>query len=326
LSAGRKYFFVGLNTGFISGKNPDQRCCDFYAARSGHGLHSSIVGNVVIPGGVGTNTNTAEITDDPAWRQLSDNIAAHGAVAGIQLGTVWESYSGMKSFVSRTSAIEIGRCQDLVRAISGREIKLLFHALFAGSELAIEAGFRHIQLHAAHGYLFSLLIDSRLYPRAEIVLAAVAEWATRLARFGIETSIRVSLKTGDPAFDSAGREAFMCQIASLPVNYVDLSSGFYQIDKRLIYPSLALFVRQRREEAIAIARRYGKMQFIHSGKALQVVEANFPSNLHIGICRDLIANPNYLRDKDNGCINAMKCHYYSRGEAHLTCGRWSDRR
>jgi NADPH2 dehydrogenase len=36
----------------------------------------------------------------------------------------------------------------------------------------------------------------------------------------------------------------------------------------------------------------------------------------------LIANPDYLRDKDNGCINAMKCHYYSRGEAHLTCGRW----
>jgi NADPH2 dehydrogenase len=44
------------------------------------------------------------------------------------------------------------------------------------------------------------------------------------------------LRSGDPAFDADGREVFLDQIASLPVDYVDLSSGFYEIDKRLIYP------------------------------------------------------------------------------------------
>ena len=322
LSAPRKYFFVGLNSGFIVDKSPDQRCVDFYAARSGHGLHCAIVGNVTIPGGVGTNANTAEISDRSAWRRLADSIAGKGALAGIQLATVWPSYTGMKSFVSRASADEISRCRDRVRSIAVGDIERLFRAVQAGSDVAMTAGYGHIQLHAAHGYLLSLLSDRRIYRQADTVLAAIAGWAARCAASGVETSIRVSLRAGDPAFDANGREAFLDQIASLPVDYVDLSSGFYEIDKRLIYPSLASIVRQRREETVAVANRHADREFIFSGKSLPAIVADLPTNLHIGVCRDLIANPDYLRDRDNGCINTMKCHYYSRGEAHLTCGRW----
>ncbi len=322
LSAPRKHFFVGLNTGFVFDKCPDQRCFDFYAARSGHGLHCAIVGNVTIPGGVGTNANTAEISDNPAWRRLADSIAAKGALAGIQLATVWPFYTGMKNFVSRANADEISRRRYMVRSIAVADIERLFLAFRAGSDLAMKAGFGHIQLHAAHGYLLSLLIDCRIYPQADTVLAAIEGWAARSAACGVETSVRVSLRTGDPVFDANGREAFLDQIASLPVDYVDLSSGFYEIDKRLIYPSLASIVRQRREESAAVANRHADREFIFSGKSSPAVEADLPTNLHIGVCRDLIANPDYLRDRDNGCISTMKCHYYSRGEAHLTCGRW----
>lgn len=325
MSAPRKYFLVGLNTGFAVEKCPDQRCFDFYAARSGHGLHCAIVGNVTIPGGVGTNANTAEISDHPAWRLLADSIAAKGALAGIQLATVWRSYTGMKNFVSRASADEISRCRDKARSIAAGDIQRLFRAVQAGSDLAIKAGFAHIQLHAAHGYLLSLLIDSRISPQADTVLAAIASWAERCAACEVETSIRVSLRTGDPAFDANGRELFLDQIASLPVDYVDLSSGFYEIDKRLIYPSITSMVRQRREETVAVANRHKYRDFIFSGKSSSELEAELPAKLHIGICRDLIANPDYLIEKENGCINAMKCHYYSRGEAHLTCGRWAER-
>jgi len=318
----KKFFFVGLNTGYVVDKCPDQRCFDFYATRSGHGLHCAIVGNVTIPGGVGTNVDTAEISDHPAWRRLADSIAAKGALAGLQLATVWPSYIGMKNFVSRASADEIGQCREIVRSITVGDIKRLFCAFQAGSDLAMKAGFGHIQLHAAHGYLLSLLIDRRIYQQADTVLATIASWAARYASRGVETSIRVSLRTGDPAFDANGREAFLDQIASLSVGYVDLSSGFYEIDKRLIYPSLASIVRERRDETVAVANRHQHREFIFSGKSLAVIEADLPANLHIGVCRDLIANPDYLRDKDNGCINAMKCHYYSRGEARLTCGRW----
>jgi 2,4-dienoyl-CoA reductase-like NADH-dependent reductase (Old Yellow Enzyme family) len=322
LSAPRKYFFVGLNTGFLSDRVPDERCFDFYAARSGHGLHCAIVGNVTIPGGVGTNASTAEISDHPAWLKLADRIAAKGALAGIQLATVWPSYTGMKKFVSRASADKISWCRDLVRSIAISDVERLFCAVQAGSELAMRAGFAHIQLHAAHGYLIGLLIDRRINPQADMVVGAIADWAARWAARGVETSIRVSLLTGDAAFDANGRDAFLDEIASLPVAYVDLSSGFYEIDKRLVYPSLPSIVRQRREQTVTVANRHKHGQFIFSGKSLSAIEADLPANLHIGVCRDLIANPDYLRDRNDGCITAMKCHYHSRGQTSLTCARW----
>ena len=141
-------------------------------------------------------------------------------MAGIQLATLWPSYTGMKSFVSRASAKEIEHCQNLVRALSTDDIESLFCAVHNGSDLAIRAGFGHIQLHAAHGYLISLLIDCRIYPDADIVLAAIADWAKRCAACGVETSIRVSLRTGDAAFDAVSRDAFIDQIVALPVTYV----------------------------------------------------------------------------------------------------------
>src|SRR5258708_2628456 len=99
-STDRKYFFLGLNTGFMSNGIPDSRCYEFYARRSRHGLYCAIVGNVVIPGGFGTNMNTPEISNSHAWRHLADAIASNGALPGIQLATAWKGYSGRKKFVS----------------------------------------------------------------------------------------------------------------------------------------------------------------------------------------------------------------------------------
>ena len=147
---------------------------EFYSARSGNGLHCAIVGNVVIPGGIGTNDNTAEISDDPSWGELAHSITARGAVAGVQLATAWPSYRGMKNFVSRESAQEITRYREIVKPIAAADIEGVFCAARAGTDLAIKAGFGHIQLHAAHGYLLSLLIDRRIYPQADMVLAAIA--------------------------------------------------------------------------------------------------------------------------------------------------------
>ena len=130
----RKYFFVALNTGFVVDRHPDRRCFEFYSARSGNGLHCAIVGNVVIPGGIGTNDNTAEISDDPSWGELAHSITARGAVAGVQLATAWPSYRGMKNFVSRESAQEKIQAQsELVQLLENQ-----LRAARDGSELQLE--------------------------------------------------------------------------------------------------------------------------------------------------------------------------------------------
>ena len=100
----------------------------------------------------------------------------------------------------------------------------------------MEAGFRHLQVHAAHGYLFSLLIDDRINERAPEVLERLIGWALRYSACDMETLIRISLRTGDPHFDANGRDRFHAQVAKLPFDFIDVSSGFYNIDKQLIYP------------------------------------------------------------------------------------------
>src|SRR5438045_8451784 len=93
---------------------------EFYSARSGNGLHCAIVGNVVIPGGIGTNDNTAEISDDPSWGELAHSITARGAVAGVQLATAWPSYRGMEDIVARESAQEVRRYREIVKQLTAR--------------------------------------------------------------------------------------------------------------------------------------------------------------------------------------------------------------
>jgi hypothetical protein len=71
-----------------------------------------------------------------------------------------------------------------------------------------------------------------------------------------------------------------------------------------------------------VAERHPQKGFILSGLAGKDKKFELPSNLHFGLCRDLIANPDFLEQPNDGCLNRNKCHYFSRGEKHLTCAVW----
>jgi 2,4-dienoyl-CoA reductase-like NADH-dependent reductase (Old Yellow Enzyme family) len=212
--------------------------------------------------------------------------------------------------------------REVVRKLGRAEIGSALKALDKGSQFAAEAGFRHLQVHAAHGYLFSLLVDHRLNENASEALEGLTAWAMRQSAASIETSIRISLRTGDAIFDQEGRDHFHEQVMGLPFDFVDVSSGFYSIDKRLIYPGRPDVLRARRTETVSLALRYPDRRFIISGRALLEQEQELPANVHVGLCRDLIANPDYLTDGSKGCRNSGKCHYFSRGTKHITCSQW----
>jgi 2,4-dienoyl-CoA reductase-like NADH-dependent reductase (Old Yellow Enzyme family) len=322
ISDGRRLFFVALNTGYVTAGTPDRRCLDFYTQRASPDLYCAIVGNVVIPGGVGSNSATPTISSNQAWKDLASAIGGQGSMPGIQLATAWEGYAGARSFRSRHPEAVIAAARVLVAQLTVPDIDRLLGALRLATELSVDAGFRHIQLHAAHGYLFSLLVDSAINPRASEVLDKLMTWAHKLREGGAESSLRVSLRTGYAAFDRSGREAFLDAIALLPVDYVDVSSGFYNIDKQLIYPARPEVIAARRHETVALAERHPMRAFIYSGRAFYHDTRTLPSNVHLGLCRDLIANPDFLKQPERGCANLGKCHYFSRGEQHLACGQW----
>ena len=138
----------------------------------------------------------------------------------------------------------------------------------------------------------------------------------------METSLRFSLSTGDERVDADDRDDLIDRLIALPFSYFDVSDGFYNINKRLIYPSTTRLLTSRREATLALANRHPEKQFILSGRSSGAWETTLPRNVHIGICRDLIANPNFLLERQNGCKNCNKCHYFSRGHQELECGLW----
>ena len=323
LERNRRIFFVGLNTGYASGGVPDRQFLEFYRQRISTALDCAIVGNVVFPSGFPCNETTPTISGLRVWSEVARTIYDGGSIPGVQLTTAWEGYAGQRKFVARDTAGAIRRCRKVVRGMTKAKIGKLFASLDEGTDLALAAGFRHIQLHAAHGYLFSLLVDGRLFPDAGDVLDKIGRWAKRWSSSDVEVSLRFSLRTGDAEFDAKGSTAFHDSVASLPVKYIDVSSGFYNIDKQLIYPARPDVLERRRIETMALANRHQNAEFIYSGRAMRQSSDDLPANVHIGLCRDLIANAQYLAKRSRGCQNSGKCHYYSRGISSLTCALWA---
>lgn len=316
----RKYFFLAVNTGLVVDALPDERCRDFYRERSGPEVYCSIVGNVVIPGGSPSNSVCSFISDSGTWKDLASAISEKGTIAGIQLSSVWEGYQGIKKFSSRSGGII-----DYVNAahsISRQQIIKALDGLTRGTEHAVNAGYRHIQLHAAHGYFFNLLLDYRFSPMPELVAGYIENWAAELHKIGVETSLRVSFGTGDEKCDLADGGRALDEMVEYPVDYIDLSHGFYNVNKRVIYPSTPKILAERSKINLAVAAKYPKRKFIMSGKSALARESVLPENISVGICRDLIANPNFIKTLQDGCANCMKCHYFSLGQSELSCGLW----
>lgn len=316
----RKYFFLAVNTGLVVNGLPDERCRAFYRERSGPEVYCSIVGNVVIPGGVPSNSVCSFISGSPTWKDLASAISEEGTIAGVQLSSAWEGYQGIKKFSSKVGAIR--GYLEAARSISREQITDALDGLERGTEHAVNAGYRHIQLHAAHGYLFNLLLDYRFSPMVGLVAQYIEHWATELRRIGVETSLRVSYGTGDEQFDLADGDHALDGMIRHPVDYIDLSHGFYNVNKRLIYPSTPKILDERLKINLMVAARYPEKKFIMSGKSALAWEGVLPNNISVGICRDLIANPNFIKTRQDGCANCMTCHYFSLGRNDLSCGLW----
>jgi NADPH2 dehydrogenase len=323
-SRDRLVFLLAINTGFVTGGVPDDRYIDFYRRRSSPQLHSAIIGNVIVPGGYASNDATPTLSSARVWAEVARVIRDGGSLPGIQLGTAWAGYTGSRSFLSAKRHEVIAEARRLVASLGREGLGEVLDSFDKATIVAVGHGFTHVQVHAAHGYLPSLMVDRRINPDASWAIDRLASLGERLRGQKIETSIRISLRTGDSDFDSAGTADLQDELAALPFDFVDLSSGFYNINKRLIYPARPDDLDARLHETLAVAYRHPGRAFILSGRAMSQSTADLPPNIHLGLCRDLIANPRFLSEPMNGCQNHGKCHYYSRGSAHVTCPRWTE--
>lgn len=319
----KKTFFLGVNTGFVSNGVPDEQFLDFYRSRSSPDLHCAIIGNVVVPGGFGTNEQTPELSESCRWADVAGAIARAGSVPGIQLATTWPDYLGQRRFVFGEPSQTVEAARKLLASMTRKDITDIINKFKNAAKMAIDHGYGHIQIHAAHGYLPNLLLDRDLNALSGHMQEGMAKLADSLRSQKVETSLRWSMRTGDPEFDRRGVLDGVADIASLQFEFVDLSSGYYNIDKRLIYPSTDSFISQRLKDSLQVAQAFPDQRFIVSGKISKLL-SELPENVDLGVCRDLIANPQFLKAWRNGCRNRGKCHYYSRGSDRLTCPTWTE--
>lgn len=315
----KKIFFLPVNTGFGLNGNPDFSLIDFYQQRSGNGIYCSIVGNVVIPNGHGSNEHCLYISNSEKWKDLSDAMNNNNSLAGIQLSSTWPNYIGNKKFVaSSPSAIDNYLLQ--LNSLTIHEIDTIMNQLEKAIELSIGHGFKHIQLHAGHGYLFSLLLDNIFCDKSLYALNKIRSTFSQIPKY-IEKSLRFSLLVGMQKIDKQ-RESTIQRLLELPFDYFDISFGFYNINKHMIYPETKSMLTSRINKSIELSNSNPKKQFIISGRSFNSYKEKLPDNVHVGICRDIIANPYFLNNTSEGCNLCGQCHYYSRGETYITCGQW----
>ncbi len=317
----RRVFFLAVNTGYTKDGIPDKRFLEFYSERSGRGLHCAIVGNVAIPSGFGTNSSTPRIEIKPIWGEIADAISSGGTLPGIQLSTTWENYVGARPFIAKTPSDQLANYKNIASKFDDDHVRAQFVSLETATKVAVDSGFKHIQLHAAHGYFFNLILDSRFSNNHGLAIDLTQKWLESTSLAKVETSIRISTLTGAEYFDLE-ESSFLDEIVNIPFDFYDVSEGFYNINKKLIYPSIQKILDERIDRSIGIALKYPDNKFIVSGKSRILELKNVPDNVHVGICRDIIANANFLHEQERGCKNRMKCHYYSRGDSFMTCGQW----
>lgn len=316
-STNSKYFFLATNTGYYDCGKPTPECIEFYKRRSSTKLNTVIVGNVLTTNGYGTNSQCGRISDHNSWRVLTGVIEQRGSIPGIQLSTTWKQYTGQKSFFNDEWDEYRTRTSAIIKAIN---IPDQIDDLRKSVIIAKNNGFKHIQLHAAHGYLYSMLIDPNFSSTVNYAIDQLNTISMELKELGIITSIRVSLYCGFDKDVELKRRNAILRLCQGSFDYIDLSEGYYNYDKRLIYPCGADAVYEREKRSISFAEEVHNRNVIISGR--KKADQGYPSNVYIGLCRSLIANPSYLEDHIDICNECGRCNYFSRGETKMQCSKW----
>ena len=178
-------------------------------------------------------------------------IHEQGSVAGIQLahagrkastytpweghGTVPESEGGWNNVIA-PSALAFADEYPMPRALSIDGIKNIVSAFAAAARRACEAGFRVVEIHAAHGYLIQEFLsplsnqrtdiyggsfENRTRVLREIVSAVRGSWPERAPLF-----VRISATDWvDGSWDIEQSIELARQLKQLEVDLIDCSSG-----------------------------------------------------------------------------------------------------
>lgn len=231
-----------------AGQLPGATLTDLYRCWSQGGTGLLITGNVMVDGSA--MTGPGGVVLEPGvplqpFRDWAEAAKSGGAQVWMQLnhpGRQTYANLGGKLWAPSAVALDLGKHSKLFgvpRAMNEQDIAELIERFANSAQLAEQAGFDGVQIHAAHGYLLSQFLSpltnqrsdrwgGSLENRARLLVEVIR--AVR-ARVSPRFAVAVKLNSADfqrGGFDDADALAVLQLLNELPVDLVELSGGSYE--------------------------------------------------------------------------------------------------
>lgn len=227
---------------------PSQDLFNLYHAWADGGVGLIITGNVMIdsramtgPGGV--------VLEDTEHLELFKQWAAIGRAKGAQFwmqinhpGRQMQSNMGQDTWAPSAVALDLGKMSDKFAtpiAMTQVMIDEVIQRFARTAQLAEQAGFTGVEIHAAHGYLLSQFLSplsnqrndqwgGSLENRARLLLEII-----KAVRAVVSSKFAVAVKLNSADFQRGGFSAedakqVVEMLNELPVDLVELSGGSYE--------------------------------------------------------------------------------------------------
>jgi 2,4-dienoyl-CoA reductase-like NADH-dependent reductase (Old Yellow Enzyme family) len=330
-----RFFLAPINTGFFANGLPSEGLKQFHLERSGRSIGISYVGNVAVHADYVNSSVTAFLSSDQAWEVIARTISGNGSIPGIQLACKSLGEPAPKKWMNHDVDTYVQKSQEHLRSLPKEWLSRMFDRFVCAAETAYSLGFRVIQLHAAHGYLLSLLLSKQINLRDDefgdgvAVLRRLIESIRSLSLplvIDVRMSLTEGLKSRVEELNDFDDRVF--RVADWDVDIMSLSDGFYDVNKFRIYPRVEDGVGCYVDLATVLATKFNGVLWNVAGNIWDIytLASKLPANLSLSIGRSLIADPSFIEKHLTGagssvqrCVRSGHCHYYSRDRPHIEC-------
>lgn len=331
-----RFFFAPINTGFTENGEPSVNLINFHKLRSGNAIGISYVGNVAISPEFVTNNKTLFFGGNYAnWQKLANVIKQNGSLAGIQIACRNSMCPPMKAMTNGDIYSYIDFVSKEISQFTYNDFQKIKDLFVQQSILAYSLGFDVIQIHAAHGYFLSQLLEEKLNIRTDLygqnrlllLESIVTEIKQAIPDVILDVRLSVLTNLDTPELELKYKSIIINKITQLDVDIISLSNGLYNVNKQYIYPPAAWGHAPSLDRAIKFACLYPKKTFNVAGNIWDfnlLQNKKPPANLTFSIGRGLIADPKMIIKgfKDGEpplCRRCGGCNYFSNNEPELTC-------
>ena len=298
-----------INTGlYVEGESTSANE-EFFQKRARGGVDICMVGNIAVAERNVPNDSTGVMSSSKKWSELASVIRRSGSKPGIQLSATLPGYKGQTAFTSTKQDKELRSYQTLFNKMTQREWEYLVMRFVDAVDLAFEHGFDHVQIHAAHGYAFSIALDPVINP-ASIGIGPMSVLLQHISKkFSNCSSLRISWCTGLAYDDQRQARILNFWRPFARTIELDLSNGYYNMDKHLIYPPHKLGEAPYLQNAATLAQTYPYASFTVAGNIWNpyILASYCPPNINFAIARALIADPNHVQTMKKSTMLCDDC-------------------